>query len=957
MSGIGWPGGDAAVERAGLGWPGGSDGQPHRRGGSGVVESELSDVEVDLTAQRVGRASTPARSRAAAEGALWWEALHADESQREEDLESTGSSGAVAMAEADDGAPVIVEAADQRVSLERTALAASGWGAATAPGPSLVGALTHMGPATEKTGQTGESGGAFHVERGGVAPAEGLDQEGSATRHVTEAGDQLLTEGQLPVRTRVGGQNDSLGSDELRVDRLSVHRGIAHEEDVATYDAEVRDAAADTPSPMRRHSVPPSPLPSPSLPTRWAQATQGLEPGRASEGSFSWMTPAQNRSAEARGVPPGEKVSDRSPGRPIDVSDVRPEAPDPVDDGRPDSPDAAAPPRGAEGDDDRQENGPMVGGGRPGHDEGRGAEEAAVERPTLASLLHGGERPALDDGVPDASEESSASEVAVARETTATPPRADAPRTIGDVAGALSGPAVPGTAAHDEVSSHEPPPVARGAVGTESSVASGPGSGAVDAENRMTRAGRVTVDAENVTTRRGVADRRDVADRGGEGGAAPERDSRVSRETSFTPDGESVAVVGEAPVGAWQDLASGEDDNRGDVPSAPSRSVESPAGHMSARETSVPRSSRPIDGSAGSDDEDGRPSVAIASSAPQGEMSEQAKAAVDTAGDVEVTYDELERVNLVRSLPSFDETTPLAVEVAEDARRRITLSGRPFPSPPRTRMLTVANQKGGVGKTTTTVNLAAALAQAGLNVLVLDIDPQGNASTALGIDHHSDIPSLYDVVVEGMPLREVLQACPDVPNLWCAPATIDLAGAEIELVSLVARETRLQKALATYLEERAAAGLSKIDYVFVDCPPSLSLLTVNAFVAAREVLIPIQCEYYALEGLSQLLKHVDLIRGHLNPDLHVSTILLTMYDGRTRLSAQVADEVRGHFPEQVVKTAVPRSVRISEAPSHGQTVMTYDPASSGALSYLEAARELAEQVLSWTDRTMTEERV
>jgi len=217
--------------------------------------------------------------------------------------------------------------------------------------------------------------------------------------------------------------------------------------------------------------------------------------------------------------------------------------------------------------------------------------------------------------------------------------------------------------------------------------------------------------------------------------------------------------------------------------------------------------------------------------------------------------------------------------------------------------------------------------------------------------------NLYDVVVEGLPLGDVLQPCPDVPNLWCAPATIDLAGAEIELVSLVARETRLQRALTTYLDERQANGEPQIDYVFVDCPPSLSLLTVNAFVAAREVLIPIQCEYYALEGLSQLLKHVELIRGHLNTTLHVSTILLTMYDGRTRLSAQVADEVREHFPDQVVKTSVPRSVRISEAPSHGQTVMTYDPASSGALSYLEAARELAEQVLTWTDLTTTEERV
>ena len=331
---------------------------------------------------------------------------------------------------------------------------------------------------------------------------------------------------------------------------------------------------------------------------------------------------------------------------------------------------------------------------------------------------------------------------------------------------------------------------------------------------------------------------------------------------------------------------------------------------------------------------------------------EQTWSSVTTASH---SYEDSHRVHLVESLPRVDESTPLAVEVAEDARRRISLVGRPFPPPPRTRILTVANQKGGVGKTTTTVNVAAAMAQSGLNVLVLDIDPQGNASTALGVDHHQDIPSLYDVVVEQRPLAEVLQPCPDIPSLLCAPATIDLAGAEIELVSLVAREVRLQKALREYLAVRRAEGLAQIDYVFIDCPPSLSLLTVNAFVAADEVFIPIQCEYYALEGLSQLLKHIELIRGHLNPTLHVSTILLTMYDGRTRLSSQVADEVRTHFPETVLKTSVPRSVRISEAPSHGQTVMTYDPSSSGALSYLGAARELAEQVLTWPEASHQEE--
>ncbi len=257
--------------------------------------------------------------------------------------------------------------------------------------------------------------------------------------------------------------------------------------------------------------------------------------------------------------------------------------------------------------------------------------------------------------------------------------------------------------------------------------------------------------------------------------------------------------------------------------------------------------------------------------------------------------------------------------------------------------MTVANQKGGVGKTTTAVNIAAALAQAGLTVLVLDNDPQGNASTALGITHHEGVPGMYEVLVEGRDLADVVQECPHVPNLWCAPATIDLAGAEIELVPMVARETRLRLALQRYLADRQQAGLSRIDYVLVDCPPSLGLLTVNAFAAAQEIFIPIQCEYYALEGLSQLLKNIELIKAHLNPTLAVSTIVLTMFDGRTRLAADVADEVRAHFPDLVLKTSVPRSVRISEAPSRGQTVMTYDPGSSGALSYFSAAQEIAER--------------
>jgi len=310
-----------------------------------------------------------------------------------------------------------------------------------------------------------------------------------------------------------------------------------------------------------------------------------------------------------------------------------------------------------------------------------------------------------------------------------------------------------------------------------------------------------------------------------------------------------------------------------------------------------------------------------------------------------IEQDEARRAALVDSLPRPSADTPLLAELQLDARRRIELRGRKFPRPERTRVITVANQKGGVGKTTTTVNLAAALAQAGLQVLVLDNDPQGNASTALGVDHRAGTPSIYEVLVDAAPMHEAVQESPDVPGLWCLPATIDLSGAEIELVSMVARETRLRTALDGYLEWRTKQGLEQIDYVFVDCPPSLGLLTVNAFVVAREVLIPIQCEYYALEGLSQLLKTIELIQAHLNPTLSVSTILLTMYDARTNLAQQVAQEVRTHFPERTLRTTVPRSVRISEAPSYGQTVMTYDGGSSGALAYLEAARELAERAV------------
>jgi len=284
---------------------------------------------------------------------------------------------------------------------------------------------------------------------------------------------------------------------------------------------------------------------------------------------------------------------------------------------------------------------------------------------------------------------------------------------------------------------------------------------------------------------------------------------------------------------------------------------------------------------------------------------------------------------------SFGMDTPLARELADLSARRRALESTKVEFSGETRVMTVSNQKGGVGKTTTAVNVASALAGLGAKVLVIDLDPQGNASTALGVPHNAETASIYDVLIEGTPLAEIVQQSPEDENLVCAPSTIHLAGAEIELVAQVAREHRLRTALDEYLKS------TPMDFVIIDCPPSLGLLTINAFTAASEVFIPIQCEYYALEGLSQLLGSIQMIQKHLNPGLHLSTILLTMYDGRTRLAQQVAEEVRGHFPEQVLETMIPRSVRVSEAPSFGQTVIAYDGQSAGAIAYREAAVEIA----------------
>ena len=284
--------------------------------------------------------------------------------------------------------------------------------------------------------------------------------------------------------------------------------------------------------------------------------------------------------------------------------------------------------------------------------------------------------------------------------------------------------------------------------------------------------------------------------------------------------------------------------------------------------------------------------------------------------------------------PGEDTDTPIGA-AAERAMKVLHTAAGQLPRPARRRIFTVANQKGGVGKTTTAVNMAAALAVQGLKTLVIDLDPQGNASTALGIaDRRSGTPSSYEVLLGELPLREAIQKSPHSDQLFCVPATIDLAGAEIELVSMVARENRLRNALAD-LDQ------TDFDYVFIDCPPSLGLLTINALVAAPEVLIPIQCEYYALEGVSQLMKNIEMVRAHLNPKLSVSTVVLTMHDGRTKLADQVASEVRRFFGDKVLRTVIPRSVKVSEAPGYSMTIIDYDPGSRGAMSYLDASRELA----------------
>jgi chromosome partitioning protein len=271
------------------------------------------------------------------------------------------------------------------------------------------------------------------------------------------------------------------------------------------------------------------------------------------------------------------------------------------------------------------------------------------------------------------------------------------------------------------------------------------------------------------------------------------------------------------------------------------------------------------------------------------------------------------------------EVTAPAVEPG--ARKPHPASLRPLP-----RVIAVANQKGGVGKTTTTVNLGAGLAELGFRVLIIDLDPQGNATTGLGINQRNLESSVYDVLLHDVPLDDCIEPT-SVRNLFVAPATIDLAGADIELVPAFSRELRLRRAIES-LDDA-------FDYTIIDCPPSLGLITVNGLAAASEVIVPIQCEYYALEGLGQLLKNVNLVTGNLNPQLEVSAIVLTMYDSRTKLAEQVAEEVRHHFGEKVCRMVIPRTVRLSEAPSFGQPILTFDPTSRGAVAYRELAKEVS----------------
>ncbi|WP_018142876.1 ParA family protein [Alloscardovia criceti] len=293
-------------------------------------------------------------------------------------------------------------------------------------------------------------------------------------------------------------------------------------------------------------------------------------------------------------------------------------------------------------------------------------------------------------------------------------------------------------------------------------------------------------------------------------------------------------------------------------------------------------------------------------------------------------------------------------EVADEKKRYESIASLKFEKPKSTRYIAVANQKGGVGKTTSSVNLAAAFAEAGMNVLLLDMDPQGNASTALGAQHESGTASLYDVIEGRSQISDVIQVCPDFDNLDVVPSTIDLSGAELEIAALDNRVYLLRDQLRAFMK----ASKKKYDYVIIDCPPSLGLLVLNSLCAVHEVIIPIQAEYYALEGLGQLLRTIQLVQKSMNKQLVISAILITMYDKRTLLSQEVYQEVEEHYANLLLKTTIPRAVRISEAPSFAQSVIAYDPRGAGAIAYREAAYEINQksaQILKRLDRSKKEQ--
>jgi len=336
----------------------------------------------------------------------------------------------------------------------------------------------------------------------------------------------------------------------------------------------------------------------------------------------------------------------------------------------------------------------------------------------------------------------------------------------------------------------------------------------------------------------------------------------------------------------------------------PAPTTEIPSAAVEGGEAATGESG-PVDGAEGRDVAPGGDSVAVA---------------VPASSLPETTSGESARVLPISGDPALpDPVDPVSTR-------------HPAADLPLPRIVAVANQKGGVGKTTTAVNLGAALAELGWRTLVVDLDPQGNATTGLGINARNLESSVYDVLMHDVALAECVEPT-SVRNLFVVPATIDLAGAEIELVPAFSRELRLKRALAEVHDE--------YDFMIIDCPPSLGLLTINGLAAATEVLVPIQCEYYALEGLSQLLRNVNLVQTNLNPSLVVSAIILTMYDARTKLADQVAAEVRQHFGPKVCRNVVPRTVRLSEAPSFGQPITVFDSSSRGALAYRELAREVS----------------